>query len=144
MGATVELLAEASGVNVSRALLTNTEGAFRGDKLSPGLYTLRVTLAGFLPTLEKHIRINPNVTTVVRVQMESMFASLEQLRRQPVNIPVEGDDWKWVLRSAAATRPVLEWLGDTQVMTAPERWPSDTILTGIFLSARSITSGASM
>jgi Carboxypeptidase regulatory-like domain len=118
MGATVELLAEASGVNVSRALLTNTEGVFRGDKLSPGLYTVRVTLAGFLPTLEKHIRINPNVTTVVRVQMESMFASLEQLRRQPANIPVEGDDWKWVLRSAAATRPVLEWMGDAQVMTA--------------------------
>jgi hypothetical protein len=118
MGATVELLAEASGVNVARALLTNTNGVFRGEKLSPGLYSVRVTLAGFLPTLEKHIRINPNVTTVVRVQMESMFASLEQLRRQPVNIPVEGDDWKWVLRSATMTRPVLEWMGDAQVMTA--------------------------
>ena len=30
------------------------------------------------------------------------------------------------------------------MITAPERWPSETILTGIFLSARSITSGASM
>src|SRR6185369_11076491 len=30
------------------------------------------------------------------------------------------------------------------MMTAPERWPSETILTGIFLSARSMTSGASM
>src|ERR1700720_3182091 len=118
MGASVELFAETSGVSAARELLTNTQGVFRGEKLSPGLYTVRVTLAGFLPTLEKHIRINPNVTTVVRVQMESMFASLEQLRRQPVNIPVEGDDWKWVLRSAAATRPVLEWMGDPQVMTA--------------------------
>lgn len=118
MGATVELLAEASGANIARDLLTNTEGMFRGEKLSPGLYTVRVTLAGFLPTLEKHIRINPNVTTVVRVQMESMFASLEQLRRQPLNIPVEGDDWKWVLRSAAATRPVLEWMGDARVVAA--------------------------
>src|SRR6266436_7116515 len=30
------------------------------------------------------------------------------------------------------------------MMTAPERCPSDTILIGIFLSARSITRGASM
>src|ERR1700730_17208607 len=118
MGASVELLAEASGVNIGRELLTNTEGVFRGEQPSPGLYTVRVTLAGFLPTLGQLICINPNVTTVVRVQRESMFASLEQLRRQPVNIPVEGDDWKWVLRSATATRPVLEWMGDVQVMRA--------------------------
>ncbi len=30
------------------------------------------------------------------------------------------------------------------MMTAPERWPSDTIFTGMRLTARSITSGASM
>ncbi|MDP9340385.1 MAG: carboxypeptidase-like regulatory domain-containing protein, partial [Acidobacteriota bacterium] len=116
MGASVELMAEASGLTAARELLTNTQGIFRGEKLAPGLYTVRVTLAGFLPTLEKHVRINPNITTVVRVQLESMFASLEQLRRQPVNIPVEGDDWKWVLRSASATRPVLEWVSDTQIV----------------------------
>ncbi len=109
MGASVELLAEASANSTGRDFLTNTQGVFRGEKLSPGLYTVRVTLAGFLPTLEKHIRIVPNVTTVVRVELESMFASLDQLRRQPVNIPVEGDDWKWVLRSASATRPC--WSG---------------------------------
>jgi Carboxypeptidase regulatory-like domain len=117
MGASVELLAEASAVSLQRDFLTNTQGVFRGEKLSPGLYTVRVTLAGFLPTLEKHIRIVPNVTTVVRVELESMFASLDQLRRQPVNIPVEGDDWKWVLRSASATRPVLEWMGDGQIVS---------------------------
>ena len=118
MGASVELLAEISGATVARALLTNTQGVFKGDKLAPGFYTVRVTLAGFLPTLEKHVRINPNITTVVRVEMESMFASLDQLRRQPINTPVEGDDWKWVLRSASATRPVLEWMDDAEVLTA--------------------------
>ena len=117
MGASVELLAEASANSTGRDFLTNTQGVFRGEKLSPGLYTVRVTLAGFLPTLEKHIRIVPNVTTVVRVELESMFASLDQLRRQPVSIPVEGDDWKWVLRSASATRPVLEWMGDGQIVS---------------------------
>jgi hypothetical protein len=109
MGASVELVSEAAGLTASRGFLTNTQGIFRGDKLTPGLYTIRVTLAGFLPTLEKHIRISPNLTTVVRIELESMFASLDQLRRTPSNRAADADEWKWVLRSAAGIRPVLEW-----------------------------------
>jgi len=109
MGASVELIPEAAGVLVSRGFLTNTQGIFRGEKLTPGLYTLRVTLAGFLPTLEKHVRVSSNLTTVVRVELESMFASLDQLRRMPSNSTADADDWKWVLRSASGMRPVLEW-----------------------------------
>ena len=111
LGANVELIAE-TGAAASRGFLTNTQGIFRGEKLAPGLYTLRVTLAGFLPTLEKHIRVTSNLTTVVRVELESMFASLDQLRRTPSNTSVQADDWKWVLRSASAVRPVLEWMDD--------------------------------
>ncbi len=115
LGANVELIAE-TGAAASRGFLTNTQGIFRGEKLSPGLYTLRVTLAGFLPTLEKHIRVTSNLTTVVRVELESMFASLDQLRRTPSNAPVEADNWKWVLRTASAVRPVLEWMdGDAAI-----------------------------
>ena len=109
MGASVEVFAEAPGAASSLDYLTNTQGIFRGDKLSPGLYTIRVTLAGFLPTLQQHVRINPNLTTMVRIEMESMFASLEQLRRQPNSAKADADDWKWVLRSAAGTRPILQW-----------------------------------
>jgi hypothetical protein len=110
LGASVELIPEAPGTAASRGFLTNTQGIFSGDKLAPGLYALRVTLAGYLPTLEKHIRISPNLTTVVRVELESMFASLDQLRRAPSNSSTQGDDWKWVLRSSSAVRPVLEWM----------------------------------
>src|SRR5712692_533826 len=110
MGASVELISEAVGVAATRGLLTNTQGMFRGDKLAPGFYTVRVTLAGFLPTLEKHIRVTSNLTTVVRIELESMFASLDQLRRMPASSTAEVDDWKWVLRSASAMRPVLEWV----------------------------------
>ena len=110
MGASVELVSEAVGVAASRSFLTNTQGVFRGEKLAPGFYTVRVTLAGFLPTLEKHIRVTSNLTTVVRIELESMFASLDQLRRMPSNTTAVGDDWKWVLRSASTMRPVLEWV----------------------------------
>ena len=110
MGASVELIPEVAGATVSSlSFLTNTQGIFRSDKLVPGLYSVRVTLAGFLPTLQQHVRINANVTTLVRIEMESMFASLDQLRRQPTAKAADADDWKWVLRSASGMRPVLQW-----------------------------------
>ena len=117
MGASVEVIAETTGTLSTLDLLTNTQGIFRGERLAPGFYTVRVTLAGFLPTLEKHVRITANLTTVVRIQLESMFTSLEQLRRQPSAANLETDDWKWVLRSASATRPVLQWI-DKDAVTA--------------------------
>ncbi len=110
MGASVELVSEAVGVAATRSFLTNTQGMFRGDKLAPGFYTVRVTLAGFLPTFEKHIRVTSNLTTVVRIELETMFSSLDQLRRMPSSTTAQVDDWKWVLRSASTTRPVLEWV----------------------------------
>jgi hypothetical protein len=119
LGASVELISEAVGMAASRGLLTNTQGMFRGDKLAPGFYTVRVTLAGFLPTLEKHIQVTSNLTTIVRIELESMFASLDQLRRMPASSTAEVDDWKWVLRSASAMRPVLEWVDSDTLSASP-------------------------
>jgi len=115
MGATVEVVSEAARPGAALDFLTNTQGIFNGANLAPGFYTVRVTLAGYLPTLEKHIRIASNLTTVVRIQLESMFASLDQLRRAPSPSAIDADDWKWVLRSASLTRPVLEWADDDDV-----------------------------
>jgi carboxypeptidase family protein len=109
LGATVAILSEAPGAALTYQFLTNTQGIFNTEKLAPGAYTVRVTLAGFLPFIEKHIQISPNLTTNVRIQLESMFASIEQLRRPPVASSAEADDWKWVLRSAPGLRPVLHW-----------------------------------
>jgi len=122
LGATVEILSEAPGVLLTYQVLTNTEGVFREGNLPPGSYTVRVTLAGFLPALEKHIQISSSLTTVVRLQLESLFASIEELRRAPLNGTAEPDDWKWVLRSASGMRPVLQWheedTDDTSAMVA--------------------------
>lgn len=115
MGASVEVLPEAVGVLTAHDFLTDTQGLFRGDKLPAGYYTVRVTLAGFLPSIERHVRISSNLTTVVRIELESMFASLDRLRRQPSNASAEPDDWKWVLRSAPSLRPVLEWTDSNAV-----------------------------
>ena len=121
MGAAVEVTAESTGMR-SLSFLTDTRGVFRGNQLTPGLYSVRVTLAGFLPTLRQHVRISADVTTIVRIQLESMFASLDQLRHQPSATAVQSDDWKWVLRSAANTRPVLEWAAEDP-LTVPAEFP---------------------
>jgi Carboxypeptidase regulatory-like domain len=118
LGATVEVSSETPGVLNAHQFLTNTQGMFRGDKLPPGLYTVQVTLAGFLPTIERHVRISSNLTTVVRIQMESMFAAIEQLRRPPTSGAAEPDDWKWVLRSGSGLRPVLQWHEDESDTTS--------------------------
>jgi hypothetical protein len=112
LGASVDVSSETPGVFNGHQFLTNTQGLFRGEKLPPGLYTVQVTLAGFLPTIERHVRISSNLTTVVRIQLESMFTSIEQLRRPPTSGAAEADDWKWVLRSGSELRPVLQWHED--------------------------------
>ena len=109
LGASVAILPETPGVSSTYEFLTNTQGIFNGEKLLPGAYTVRVTLAGYLPYLQRHIQISPNLTTTVRIQLESMFASIEQLRRPPTESGAEPDDWKWALRSAPGLRPVLQW-----------------------------------
>jgi Carboxypeptidase regulatory-like domain len=118
MGANVEIVPEAAIHAASLGLLTNPQGVFHGERIAPGLYTVRVTLAGFLPTIQQHVRISAHLTTIVRVELESMFASLDQLRRQPSATSIESDDWKWVLRSASITRPVLQWADDGSTTAA--------------------------
>jgi hypothetical protein len=128
LGATVEVVPEASAAS-PLDFLTNTQGVFRGEKLTPGFYTVRVTLAGFLPTIEQHVRISAHLTTVVRVELESMFASLDQLRRAPSATQVEADDWKWVLRSAPLARPVLQWMDSGDDSTTSATVTSDIQIT---------------
>ncbi len=140
MGATVQLVPESVGSAAAIDFFTNTQGVFRGEKLAPGFYTVRVTLAGFLPTLEKHVRVSANLTTLVRIQLESMFASLEQLRRAPSSASTEADDWKWVLRSASSARPVLQWV-DQDPLSAVNVY-SETVPTGTARGRLEFTDGA--
>jgi hypothetical protein len=108
MGATVWLISEdAGGLTISK-LLSNQHGVFSSDRLKPGNYAVRVSLAGFLPAMQRHISVMADLTTLLHVQMDSVFASLDTLRRKP-DASAEPDDWKWVLRSSSASRPILQW-----------------------------------
>jgi hypothetical protein len=115
MGATVWVMAEDAGVQTASRYLTDQRGAFSSGHLKAGKYEVRVSLAGFLPALERDVAVAANLTTLLRVQMDSIFASLDQLRRKS-DVPAAADDWTWVLRSSAATRTILQWRdGDVDV-----------------------------
>src|SRR5260370_8011378 len=108
MGATIWLISEDAGGRTVSQLLSNPLGAVFTDRLKPGKYSLRVALPGFLPAMERHVGVIANLTTLLRVQVDSIFSSLDTLRRQS-DVPAEPDNWKWVLRSSAATRTILQW-----------------------------------
>ena len=108
MGAVVWLISEDTGGRAVAQLLSNQHGAFFTDRLKPGNYAVRVSVAGFLPAMERHVAVMSNLTTLLRVQVETLFSSLDTLRKKS-DAPTEQDDWKWVLRSSAATRTILQW-----------------------------------
>jgi hypothetical protein len=116
MGATVWVTAEGLLGAAPIEVRTNQLGAFSSDHLAPGQYSLKVILAGFLPGLERHVKVSSNFTTLVRIELNTMFASLDRLRRHS-DAQTDPDEWKWVLRTSAATRPILQWQ-DGEVRTA--------------------------
>ena len=123
MGATVVLLSEDVRTSAPLQLHTNDRGVFSSVRVRPGFYSLRVTLAGFLPALERHIHIEPNLTTLLRVELDSVFTSLDRLRRQSGQ-QSEADDWAWVLRSSSGTRPILRYV-DGEVAESPATAQAD-------------------
>jgi hypothetical protein len=111
MGASVWLTSEDADGRMVAQILSNQYGSFLSDHLKPGNYAVRVTVAGFLPAMERHVAVMSNLTTLLRVQVDTVFSSLDTLRRKSDAAP-EQDDWKWVLRSSAATRTILQWDDD--------------------------------
>ena len=86
MGASVWLISEDAGGRVVSQLLTRQDGAFSTDHLKPGKYAVRVSLAGYLPAMERHIAVMADLTTLLRVQVDSIFSSLDTLRKNPIRL----------------------------------------------------------
>ncbi|MCW5978227.1 MAG: carboxypeptidase regulatory-like domain-containing protein [Bryobacteraceae bacterium] len=105
MGATVFLYNSYSAL-VARAL-TNEKGAFGFDSLSPGNYSIRVSLASFVPAVKEQINVRPGLRSFLAIHLASVLSSIELVYSAPGETKLMSDDWKWVLRSATATRPVL-------------------------------------
>ncbi len=97
--------------------LTDERGAFRFLGLTPDLYSVKVTLAAFVPAMKKGILVQPGMASVLNVNLNTLFSSIQFAYPPIENGSLMSDEWKWVLRSASPTRPVLRFSGDTAVLT---------------------------
>jgi hypothetical protein len=141
MGATVLVSSEQLVGGSPVQLLTNDRGRFSTASLPAGLYSIRVTLAGYLPVTEQHIDVNTGHATLLQIVLGSVFSSFENLRRQSGQ-PVDSDDWTWVLRTSAATRPVLRWQDDSIALDSAALQDSDSANSQEFHGRLELTSGA--
>ncbi len=107
MGATV-LLFNGLDRMVQRAL-TDDLGSFLFPSLPPGTYSLRVTLASFLPALKRNIVVQPGMRSLLGVNLAGALSSIELVYSSQGDRAILNDDWKWVLRTSSATRPILRF-----------------------------------
>lgn len=125
-------------------LHTNGRGGFASTTLPAGMYSIQVTLAGFLPSIEHHIEVSESHATLLQVVMGSMFSSLAQLQKEPQERGA-ADDWVWVLRSTEGGRSVLRWDDSPNVALAAvegNRQPDDRGLVEISSGGQNPTSVA--
>jgi hypothetical protein len=89
--------------------LTDDRGAFRFLGLAPDLYSIKVTLAAFVPAMKKGILVQPGMASVLNVNLNTLFSSIQFAYPPMESGSLMSDEWKWVLRSASPTRPVLRF-----------------------------------
>jgi hypothetical protein len=93
-------------------VLTTEKGTFGFDSLLPDVYSIRVSLASFLPAVKRNILVQPGMQSLLNVSLANLFSSIQLVSVAPGQRAFMSDDWKWVLRSSSATRPVLRFLPD--------------------------------
>jgi hypothetical protein len=111
MGAAVVLLNRQER-QFERAL-TDERGAFRFLGLAPDLYSIKVSLAAFVPAIKKGILVQPGMASVLNVNLNTLFSTIQFAYPPIENGSLMSDEWKWVLRSASPTRPVLRFDSDS-------------------------------
>jgi hypothetical protein len=108
MGAVVEIVGTAA-----RTLTVFTDGAgfYSANDLVPGLYTVKVSAASFLPAWRDKVGLHPGTSTHLNITLSTL---LNAMRVGPLRGSADDDDWKWTLRSVA-NRPVLRVLDDPRL-----------------------------
>ena len=119
---------------VVRQTLTNERGVFGFDGLIPDLYSVHVRLASFVPAMRRNIQVQAGLESVLTINLASAFSTIEVTYAAPAQGPLMSDDWKWVLRSSQATRPVLRLFPDVDY--SDPRSSSSSSITSAFSDTR--------
>jgi hypothetical protein len=133
MGATVFLYNRSERM-VLRAL-TNERGMFGFGLLTPDLYSVRVSLASFVPAVKQKIAVQPGMQSLLYVNLASVLSSIELVYASPGQGALMSDDWKWVLKDSASTRPVLRILPGS---SEPDPAPSQATPPSTFSDTRGV------
>jgi hypothetical protein len=108
MGASVFLFNRSE--RLMKRALTNDRGVFGFGLLTPDVYSVRVALASFVPAVKQKIAVQPGMQSLLYVNLASVLSSIELVYAKPGEGTLMSDDWKWVLKGSASTRPVLRML----------------------------------
>ena len=92
-----------------RQVLTNEQGRFGFAALSPDVYSIRVTLASFVPAMRRNISVAAGTDSLLQINLSGIFSTVDILSSASHGT-LMGDDWKWVLRASPSTRPILRFL----------------------------------
>lgn len=90
-----------------RKVYTTQNGKFSLSRLVPGLYAVDVSLPNHLPFSKAPIPVKAGAQVVVDVQLRTLAESMEI--GMPHDAAQARDDWKWTLRTASPTRPILRF-----------------------------------
>ncbi len=101
--------------------LTNESGAFSFGGLNPSLYSVRVTLASFLPALRDGIKVQAGMRRFLDVNLSHLFSSIQFGTPDPGTTALMSDDWKWTARTSGSMRPILRILPVSGTLTLPNR-----------------------
>lgn len=111
MGATVLLFNRYE--RLIQRTISNERGLFGFDSLTPDLYSIRVSLASFVPAMKQRIAVQPGMQSLLYVDLASILSSIELVYAAPGQGALMSDDWKWTLKASASTRPILRFVPGT-------------------------------
>jgi hypothetical protein len=114
MGATV--LLSGPGVDASTGLLegslnrvfTDAQGNFTISRVAPGWYSLQVISPARLPGFRDRVQVKAGVTTREAFALGDILSGIHW--QHPASTLRDwGQEWKWILRTSASTRPILRY-----------------------------------
>jgi hypothetical protein len=109
-------------------VITDAQGKFAVEHLLPGWYSLQVTSPTRVPALRNGVRVEAGQTSTERFVLADIFAPL-RIQLSKTTASSWGDDWKWVLRASAATRPILRYQQEVaHAAPKPSRGPSQRLI----------------
>ena len=135
MGATVLvigplLIPTANAGDEVERVITNAKGMFAVGNLIPGWYSLQIMSPTRLPAHRNGIKVEAGQTSTLKFVLGDAFAPL-RFQIPDGDARSLGDDWKWVLRTSAATRPILRYQQEVAAATPKGPLPASQRLVGM-------------